>query len=202
MVGRVDSDPWAGPGRAVRAAATRWTGGTAGPNPPSARVRVGVLLRYSHSMSTGQVLRAVAAAAGVLLATALSACATDHSRTVPALERERVAEDQLPSSWDAELSNQHALPATSRLLGSDSAGYEYFVTELRGGGYCLIVMAPENPVNPHDTWRAGCSPGLPLEVGFSGIGFDGVTATLIPHGESYEEDDDVEVIAEQVLVRR
>lgn len=145
----------------------------------------------------------LAAAVVLLGAVALTSCTVaDHSRTVPALERERVAEDHLPTEWDAELTNQHALPDTSRLLGSDSAGYEYYVTELSGGGYCLIVVAPENPVNPHDTLRAGCSPGLPLEVGFAGIGFEGVTATLVSHDEPYDGADDVEIIAGQVVVRR
>ena len=143
--------------------------------------------------------RAVAAFLGSLFAVSLlTSCAVDHSGTVPALERARGASDHLPSHWDAELTNMRAAIDSSRLIGADSRGYEYFVTTHGPGGYCLIVSLGdnENPENIHDTWRANCSADLPVEVEFAGV-----SAALVPHGAP-APDDALEIVGNQVTVRR
>lgn len=143
-------------------------------------------------------------AAGVVVAAlsivVLASCAADHTQTVPALERERVAADELPDHWVAELWAGGNDTDTSRLIGADPEGFEYYVSVNRNGGYCLVVSADKLDTppfeNPYDTWRANCETSLPFDVKWHHI-----TATLHAHGQAPSGDGNV-TVADQVSVRR
>lgn len=147
---------------------------------------------------------AVSYTTGVLLAAlsvgALTSCAVDHSETVPALERDLVAADELNPDWDTEMWHGGSDTDTSRYLGADPEGYEYYVTLNRNGGYCLVISADKLDTHPfdkpHDTWQFNCTTNLPLEVRWHHI-----TATLHPHGQ-VPHGEGTDVIADQISVRR
>lgn len=140
-----------------------------------------------------------ALALAVVSAAALTSCAINDTTMVPALTRTATEADATPSHWDAELTNMGVDHGTSRLIGTDTAGYEFYATARRGGGYCLIVsLGPHNtnPDNENDTWRGDCSKTLPVVITFTGV-----TATLNAHGHASGQPGS-EIVGKQVEVRR
>lgn len=126
---------------------------------------------------------AAVALAGVA-AMLLTSCAPSP---VPAMDREQTAEDEVPPqvTWpEGEATDLD----TSRLLGQDRDGREYYVTRSTGGvSYCLTVV----PAAGKDGWVTACGT-MPLTAGLRDVG-----ATLVSAGEAEGGD---EIVGGQVVV--